>query len=86
MVANEFGRLGDRMVITPARLALSLAGGPATPAVPASAARQEDGMVFHVGRAELARNGQAVTDPVEWRIGSYVFYFARESPRSHRLA
>jgi hypothetical protein len=97
MIANELGLLGDRVVCTTARLALSLLAGPDAPDVPEGESAGEgitlvidqdpfddrpgghpagaDEVSFTIEKAEFTCNGQPLVDPVERRIGQYLYFF-----------
>jgi hypothetical protein len=85
MMANEFGLLGDRVVVTSARLVLSLFADPDAPSdpigahaqtIPVDLAGEEDeGVRFTIGKAGFSCNGQPLADPVELRIARYLFFF-----------
>jgi hypothetical protein len=71
MKANEFSMLGDRVVITSAKLVLSLLRDPSATAEPGP----DDAIPFPVGKVRFTCDGQLLTDPVEREIARYLFYF-----------
>jgi hypothetical protein len=73
MKGNEFSLLGDRVVITSAKLMLSLFRDSSKPAT--AEPETDDAIPFPVGAVRFTCDGQLLTDPVEREIAWYLFSF-----------